>query len=75
MADWTRFQQISEEVLNYAEVITGVASAVPSPIEPFAAPALIIEKMLLGLIGAHAAAKGQTVEKTLASLPELKPIP
>jgi hypothetical protein len=72
---WSRFEQISEEILNYAEVITAVAAAVPSPVTPFAAPALVIEKMLASLIVAHAAAKGQTVAQTLAMLPDLKPIP
>lgn len=72
---WTRFETIAGEVLNYAEVITAVAASVPSPAQPFAAPILIIENMLSGLLKTHMAVTGQTAAQILAELPDLKPIP
>ncbi len=72
---WERFETIAGEVLNYAEVITAVAASVPSPAQPFAAPVLIIENMLSGLLKTHMAVTGKSAAEILAGLPDLKPIP
>ncbi len=72
---WERFETIAGEVLNYAEVITAVAASVPSPAQPFAAPVLIIENMLSGLIKTHMAVTGKTAQQIIDTLPDLKPIP
>ena len=72
---WSRFETIAGEVLNYAEVITAVAASVPNPAQPFAAPVLIIENMLSGLLKTHMAVTGKTADEILKGLPDLKPIP
>jgi len=72
---WQRFEAIAGEVLNYAEVITAVAASVPNPAQPFAAPVLIIENMLSGLLKTHMAVSGKSAAEILAGLPDLKPIP
>ena len=69
------FEQDAANILKWAEVITGVASVTPSPIAPFAATALIIEKMLAGLVTAQMAATGKTAAEIYATLPDIQQIP
>lgn len=66
---------IFSNILMWAEVATEVASVVPSPAQPFAATALMVENLIGRLITTHAAIKGQTVEQTVAQLHQLSLIP
>ena len=66
---------IFSNILMWAEVATEVASVVPSPAQPFAATALMVENLIGKLITTHAAIKGQTVAQTVQQLHQIAVIP
>lgn len=63
-----------QNILMWAELATEVASAVPSPAQPFAAIALQVEAVLSKLITTQAAITGQTTAQVVAQLHQL-PLP
>lgn len=70
-----QFEADAANILKWSEIITAVASATPTPVAVFAAPALVIEKMLSGLLTTQMKITGQTAQQILAALPNLTPIP
>ncbi len=66
---------IFDTILTYLEAATAVMAAVPSPVTPFAALALTLEKITHAAIRAQAASKGQTVEEVIAQLHHIDPVP
>ena len=66
---------VFSQVLMWAELATEVASVVPSPAQPFAATALMVENLIGKLITTHAAIKGQPVADTVVQLHQLSIIP
>ena len=66
---------VFSNILLWAELATEVASAVPSPAQPFAATALMVEQLIGKLVTTHAAIKGQTVAQTVEQLHTLQLIP
>jgi len=70
-----QFEADAANILKWAEIITAVAAATPTPVAAFAAPAMIIENMLSGLLRAQMAATGKTADEIYKGLPDFKPIP
>ena len=65
----------ASQVLTWLETVTSVVAMVPSPVTPFAALALELEKITHAAISAQAASKGMTVEQILSQLHKIDPIP
>jgi len=64
-----------QSILAFLQAATAIMGAVPSPAQPFAAIALMLEKIVQAAIQAHAASTGKTVDEIIAQLHKIDPVP